>query len=499
MSAPDERKAEPGALNRPRRGVSAPRFTVVAVERREWPFTLRLPFRFGVITVTEGRQAVLRARIRLEDGREGWGVAAESLAAKWFDKDPGLTDDQNLHQLRRALEIAEEAALAARANTAFGHFADRYAEHVAACGREGLGPLIASYGTGLVDRAALDALLKLQGVSFFAGMRANIGGMAPHAVVPDLPGHDFAAMLAGLEPARRIHARHTVGLVDPITAADQAERVGDGLPETLEEVAATYRHRYWKLKVAGDVRADVDRLCRIASVLDGPLLHGGYHATLDGNEQYADAEGAAALWAAMQAEPRLARLCKSILFIEQPVKRARALETSMAALTAARPVIIDESDGPLDAFVTARGLGYAGVSSKACKGIWRSLVNLARCRAWNAEAGQARYFLSGEDLTTLAGVCVQQDLALVALMGLTHVERNGHHFVDGFAGRPRAEAERFMAAHPDLYTDSPRGPRLAIRDGMLAIGSLDLPGFGAATDVGAMEPMPRAEWPPAQT
>ena len=54
----------------------APRFRVLEVERREWPFRLRLPFRFGVITVTHGRQAVLRARIRDESGREGWGVAA---------------------------------------------------------------------------------------------------------------------------------------------------------------------------------------------------------------------------------------------------------------------------------------------------------------------------------------------------------------------------------------------------------------------------------------
>jgi hypothetical protein len=479
--------------------MSAPRFRIVAVERREWPFTLRLPFRFGVITVTHGRQAVLRARIRLEDGREGWGVAAESLGAKWFDKDPALTDEQNLHQLRRALEIAEDAALGAGANTAFGHFADRYADHVAACGREALNPLVASYGTALLDRAALDALLKLHGVSFFAGMRANIGGMAAHPAVPDLPRYDFPAMLASLTPARRIHARHTVGLVDPITAADQTDRVADGLPETLEEVVATYGHRYWKLKVRGDVAADLDRLCRIAAVLDGPLLHGGYHATLDGNEQYADAAGAAALWRAMQADPRLARLSASILFIEQPVKRDRALETSMAALTAARPVIIDESDGALDAFVQARALGYAGCSSKACKGVWRSFINLARCRAWNAALAEPRHFLSGEDLTTLAGLSVQQDLALVALLGLTHVERNGHHFIDGFAGRPKAEAVRFMEAHPDLYADTPHRPRLAIRDGMLELGSLDVPGFAAVAepDYAAMEAMPKAAWPAA--
>ncbi|GGG35657.1 mandelate racemase [Caldovatus sediminis] len=475
---------------------AAPRFRVLAIERREWPFRLRLPFRFGVVTVTHGRQAVVRARIRTEDGREGWGVAAETLAAKWFDKDPRWTDAQNEHQLRRALEIAGEASLAAGANTAFGHFADAYADQVAACAREGLNPLVASYGRALVDRAALDALLKLHGAGFWAGMRANLGGMAPHPVIPDLAGFDFAALLAGLAPLRRVHARHTVGLVDPITAADQAERVGDGLPETLEEVVAAYRHRYFKLKVGGDAAADVERLARIAAVLD--RLPGGYHATLDGNEQYADAEGALALWRAMEAERRLDRLRDSILFIEQPVKRAQALERSMAALAAARPVIIDESDGDLDAFVRARALGYAGVSSKACKGVWRSLVNLARCRAWNAAEGGGRYFLSAEDLTTLAGVCVQQDLALVALLGLAHVERNGHHFVDGFAGRPKAEAVRFLEAHPDLYADTPRGPRLAIREGMLALDSLDTPGLGATVepDFGAMAEMPKAEWPP---
>jgi hypothetical protein len=126
-------------------------------------------------------------------------------------------------------------------------------------------------------------------------------------------------------------------------------------------------------------------------------------------------------------------------------------------------------------------------------------VNLARCRAWNAAEGTARYFMSAEDLTTLAGVCVQQDLALVSAMGLVHVERNGHHFVDGFAGRPKAEAVRFMEAHGDLYADTSRGPRLAIREGMLELGSVvDAVGLGAALepDVAAMEPMPAAAWPP---
>ena len=146
----------------------------------------------------------------------------------------------------------------------------------------------------------------------------------------------------------------------------------------------------------------------------------------------------------------------------------------------------------------ARSLGYAGVSSKACKGFYRSLVNLARCRLWNAE-GDGSYFLSGEDLTTQAGLAVQQDLALVALLGLADVERNGHHFIDGFAGRPDAEAQAFLRAHPDLYEEHNGRVRLSIHAGRLALDSLDCKGFGSAVvpDLASTSAMPPAEWPPA--
>jgi hypothetical protein len=473
------------------------KFRFLALDAFEWDFTLRLPFRFGVITVRDGTQCVLRARIRTEDGREAEGMAAETLAAKWFDKNPALSDADNQHQLRRTVEIAMEQALAAPADTAFGHFAAAYPAHLAACAAEGLDPLVAGFGRALLDRAGFDALLRCAGLAFHEGLRADLGGFAPARLAPELAGFDARALLAATPAPSRIHARHTVGLLDPITAADVTEPVRDGLPQTLEEVAATYRHAWWKLKVGGDVRADVDRLCRIASVLD--RLH-GYHVTLDGNEQYQDAEGALALWRAMREEPRLRRLAAAVAYIEQPVTRARALEAGIAALAAERPVIIDESDGPLEAFVTARGLGYAGVSTKACKGFWRSLINLARCRAWNAALPAPRHFLSAEDLTTLAGLCVQQDLALVGALGLAHVERNGHHFVAGFAGQPEGDAARFLAAHPDLYAATPQGPRLAIREGLLEIGSLAAPGFGSAVlpELSAMRPMARAAWPPAR-
>jgi hypothetical protein len=287
---------------------------------------------------------------------------------------------------------------------------------------------------------------------------------------------DLPAFFATLKPAPQIAARHTVGLVDPITAADITERVGDGLPETLDEVVARYGQRYFKLKVAGEAQADLERLAKIASVLD--RMAQPYYASLDGNEQYDDMAGAADLWRRMKADWRLARLVASILFIEQPVKRSHALERPIEGI--GKPVIIDESDDSLEAFPRAKALGYAGVSSKTCKGLYKSLVNRARCARWNAEAKAERYFMSGEDLTIQPGLALQQDLALVSLLGITHVERNGHHYVNGMAGLPRSEQDAFLAAHPDLYESSHGAVRVRIKDGMLAIGSLGCHGYASA-------------------
>ena len=98
------------------------------VERYERPMKNRLAFRFGVITVTGGIQAVIRVRISLPDGRTSQGVAAEALAAKWFEKSPDYTDEQNLDQLRQSLDLAIEHYKTFGAATPFGLFTGTYRE-----------------------------------------------------------------------------------------------------------------------------------------------------------------------------------------------------------------------------------------------------------------------------------------------------------------------------------------------------------------------------------
>jgi hypothetical protein len=143
-----------------------------------------------------------------------------------------------------------------------------------------------------------------------------------------------------------------------------------------------------------------------------------------------------------------------------------------------RDFIIDEADDGYDAFPAARRLGYRGISSKSCKGIYKSIVNATRAAKWSA--GGERFFVTGEDLTCQAGLCVQQDLALGALIGLSHAERNGHHYVNGFGDTPAAEARAYLAAHPDLYVTNGGDIRLSIHDGDLLTGSLLTPGFATS-------------------
>ena len=88
---------------------------------------------------------------------------------------------------------------------------------------------------------------------------------------------------------------------------------------------------------------------------------------------------------------------------------------------------------------------------------------------------------------------MQQDTALAALLGMTHVERNGHHYVNGFAGQNGGPAEQqaFLDAHPDLYSRTGDNVRVRVEDGRLRIHSFNAPGFasGAQPDFDAMAPL----------
>src|SRR4030095_9119839 len=121
---------------------------------------------------------------------------------------------------------------------------------------------------------------------------------------------------AAAAPPDRLAVRHTVGLLDPITAADVPSDgwLRDCLPQTLEECIERHGLDHFKVKVGGTLDADLDRLTAIAATLDR-LIPGPYVATLDGNEQYKSMDDFARLVDAMLAAPAPAPLGGSIAFI----------------------------------------------------------------------------------------------------------------------------------------------------------------------------------------
>jgi hypothetical protein len=427
----------------------------------ERPVRFVRPFRFGAVVINATPQMFVRVEIEVEGKGISRGASAELLVPKWFDKRPHLSPEQTVEALRRSLVIARGLYLAGSGfDTAFGLHASCIAAQVEACTKEDIPPLAAAYGPAEIDKAVLDALLRCVGLSFFDGMPKNIAGIDAR-LSPDLRDDDIGQFLGGRRRLERVAVRHTVGL------DDQVEGKG-GVADPHENAGA----RYFKLKLNGDPEHDAARLIRIGDELAN-LPH-DYRVTLDANEQYADLAALGALADRLDRDSALKPIAAKLLYIEQPMPRDITRQSPLGSL-ARRNLIIDEADDCYDAFPHARALGYRGISSKSCKGIYKSIVNATRAAKWSR--GDEKFFVTGEDLTCQAGLCVQQDLALGALIGVTHAERNGHHYVDGFAETPATEAQAFLDAHPDLYASDGNKVRLAIHDGDLLTGSLTSPGF----------------------
>lgn len=441
-----------------------PRIRVREVELFQRPVRTRFPFRYGKAVVVE--EPILHLRVRTEiDGRPSTGVSAAALPPLWFDKDPAKSHADNIADLLRSVRAAAEVYLGAAPAPAFE--LHRAGEPEARRRCEGLNDLTAGFGVALLDAAAIDALCRAASATFHGALKTDLLGFGPL----ELPER----------PLDRIEVRHTVGMADPITAADVREPLNDGLPLTLEDVVSAYGVRWFKVKVSGDVEASLDRLRRIAGV-----LRGDYRVTLDGNEQFAAMEEAAAFVRRVSNDPELREFWAKTLWIEQPVERGAALEEevheALEEIDRLKPVIIDESDGTDGDVDRALLLGYRGISAKNCKGVFRTLHSHRRTR-------EACALLSSEDLMNIPVVPLHQDLAVAAALGIGHSERNGHHYIRAFEYFSPRERESTLRDYPSLYRTLPSGlGALRIEDGAMSVVEINRAPFGvvAEPDWGAL-------------
>ncbi|RMH12376.1 MAG: hypothetical protein D6695_06905 [Planctomycetota bacterium] len=351
--------------------------------------------------------------------------------------------------------------------------------------------LLRSLGVSLIERGMIDAACRLAGVPMHEALRQDLLGFRPGEVDESLESWRVSEFFARA-PLDRLTLRHTVGLADRLreTEVSAEERVGDGLPESLEADIRRYGLVHFKLKVVGDDEQVCERLSAVARVVR-PGAGDAARFTLDGNEQFESMhELADSLARARAMDADAAWLLERVMWIEQPLPRGRSFD-SIACDGITRlgvPCIIDEADDSIDAFVRAVERGYRGVSIKNCKGVFKALINAGRCAL-----SEGRLFQSGEDLTNLPVVALQQDLTTMATIGIASVERNGHHYFAGMAHLSEADASEACTRHPDLYRDG----LLQVRDGQISTASVvRARGFGYDGPVDVETWTPAERWSP---
>lgn len=456
---------------------------LVDVDCHVLPTRTRFPFRYGIAAMTSAPHLFLRAKFMI-NGHQSIGIASEGLPPKWFTKTPDTTFEQDLADMLATIRHATLAAIeSGDAAHFFAWWQTVYAAQDEWAKSSSIPPLLAHLGTSLIERAGLDALCRALNCPLSVALAQHQLGLQLDAVHDGLE----ATFLPPPSIETTVFARHTIGLTDPLTDADivDEDRADDGLPQSLEACIDAYGLRYFKIKICGQLDTDLARLIWLSEILDAKCPD--YRYTLDGNEQYQTLGEFRQHWQAFHDQPELESFLSDqhLLFVEQPVHRDCALDDNIATdfenWRDAPLLIIDESDAELGSAARALELGYSGTSHKNCKGVIKGIANAALLAKRRSANPQRPAILSGEDLANLGPVALQQDLAVMQLLGIKHVERNGHHYFPGLSAYPEEVQSAALDQHGDLYrSHQGKFPSLDIRDGRIDVGSVARAPFGTA-------------------
>jgi L-alanine-DL-glutamate epimerase-like enolase superfamily enzyme len=435
----------------------------------------RMPFKYGIAVMTRVPLAFVRLELEA-DGNLFRGISSDLLPPKWFTKDPAKAVDIEILEMIEVIYNAARLAEGMRGASPFQIWRELYAAQSKWGEQRGFPPLLTHFGTSLVERALLESFCKAVGKTFSAALRSGDLGLELGTIHRGLAGTKPADFLDA--PLKQITVRHTVGLADPLTDDEivPGEKLDDGLPQSLESCIRRYGLRHFKVKVQGRIEEDLARLTKVSDVV-GSNASADYAFSLDGNEQFKEPGAFRAYWEQLRAQAHLRDFFQHLLFVEQPLHRDLALDDAAGECFRdwpdRPPLIIDESDGELGSLPRALELGYAGTSHKNCKGIFKGIANRCLLLHLQRQAPGSPLLMSGEDLANIGPVAVLQDLCVMAALGISSVERNGHHYFRGLSMFSPAIQRGILDCHPDLYEAAADGwPAMKIGQGTIDVGSV---------------------------
>ncbi len=103
--------------------------------------------------------------------------------------------------------------------------------------------------------------------------------------------------------------------------------------------------------------------------------------------------------------------------------------------------------------------------------------------------------MTGEDLVNVGPVALLQDMAVAATLGITSLERNGHHFLAGLSAHSDQVQQQVLTAHGDLYAPSRDGwPSVTIDEGTISLASAVEAPLGVGFELDVEQFLPSEQW-----
>jgi L-alanine-DL-glutamate epimerase-like enolase superfamily enzyme len=428
----------------------------------------RAPIKFGGRVVTGAVLLDVTLEVETRDGRRGQGFGSMPMGSVWAWPSQSVTAQQGEAAM---IELGRRLTVAAGQCTDVGHPLDltralaadherAAAEVVGAAGlAEPMPRLAAMVAASPIEAALHDAYGRALGENSYNVLGASFVSRDLAAYLNDDFRGEYLDRYTLRTPKARMPLYHLVGALDPLTDADVARPIGDGLPETLGQWIAFNGLTHLKIKLNGDDLAwDVARVVGVERVAAEAQAQRGctaWHYSLDFNEKCANVEYVLDFLAQVRQQSPAA--FDRVHYIEQPTHRDLKANPGNRMHAAARikPVVIDESLVDLESLLLCRELGYSGVALKACKGQTEALL-------MGAAAQKYGMFLCVQDLSCPGASFLQSASISARIPTVAAIEGNSRQYC------PRGNhgwRDRF----PGMFR---------ITDGTVQTAVLDGPGLG---------------------
>jgi L-alanine-DL-glutamate epimerase-like enolase superfamily enzyme len=431
------------------------------------PIPFRTPLKFGGRVVDRSQLINVAVTVERRDGGRATGHGSMPVGNVWAWPSQLTTADQS----ERVMIAFAEKATASAVGAGFGHPIEivlgliagyvSLAEQVRRDQnlRESIPVLAQLVAASPLDAAIHDAYGRAHHANSYRTLSREYLAADLSQFLDDSFRGDRLDRFVLPAPKPRMPLYHLVGALDPLTDADIAKRIGDGLPETLPEWIAADGLTHLKIKLSGDDPAwDIERVLAVDAVASQAQAKRGcatWWYSCDFNEKCASPEVVVAFLRTIRE--RNPRAFDRIQYLEQPLPRNLRVMADQHVGEAAKlkPVVIDESLVSYGSFLAARDLGYTGIALKACKGQTESLLMAAA-------AQKHGMFLCVQDLTCPGRSFLHSASLAAWVPGVAAIEGNARQYCPA----PNAP---WSARYPGLFE---------ITDGTVATGTLDGEGLG---------------------